>query len=323
MSETPAAAPAAPSSSSSTASTSSAPSGQSQGSQQTAGQGSPPPPAAPPSRQKWKDTIDGKEVEFEASEDELRAHYRKAKAADQRFEAAAKLRKEAESQRQSLDALKAEFKKNPRSVTKFLRDSGIDDPLDFMANALQGELAEEERLQDPNVRARVEAEEKLRAFEEKEAAAQQERQQAEFRADVDATLERIGATFEAALKEFDLPKDDDTFAIMAALESENRRRGLDLSPKRLAELTKERVLVRGGNVMKKLPGAQLLKLDPELTKAFAKAIRDDYESRRRGVTSPPTPQSSPTSAQRQESRESLTEKEAHEARWGKRVLRTI
>jgi len=323
---------------------SSSPSG---GGSQTPGAGSPPPassapaPGSPPpapARQKWKDTVDGKEVEFEADEAELRATYRKSRAADQRFEQAAQMRKEAAQKEAAMQKLQADFKRDPRAVTRFLAEQGIENPMDFIAEALQAELAEEERLQDPNVRARVEAEKKLRTFEEQQQKQQLEQQTQAFHQEVEQATNHIAEVFDAALQLVDLPADDDTLAIMAQLESENRRRGLKLTPERLAAATQERVMTRGLKTIEsavtsgRLSGEKLLAMHPELTKAFNKALIEDFK-KRRGLTpvspgTPPQPKPSngATRPAVKTEAEMLSEKEAWEKRQketGRRELRTL
>lgn len=315
------------------------------GGSQTPGAGSPPPvssapapgspaaPPAPPARQKWKDTVDGKEVEFEADEAELRATFRKSRAADQRFEQAAQLRKEAEGIKRAQAALQQQLKQDPRSVIKLLKEQGVEDPLDFIANALQAELAEEEKLQDPNVRARVEAERKLQTFEEQRQKEQQELQDQQFNQTVQEETVQIVEVFDKALALVDLPADDDTLAIMAQLESENRRRGLNITPERLAQATQERVMTRGMKAISaaltsgRVTGEKLLAMDPALTKAFNKALIDDWKKRQGKPMEPAArPQSTGTRPAVPDIKPGMSDKEAWEKlekEKGTRLLRTI
>jgi DNA repair exonuclease SbcCD ATPase subunit len=338
--DTPAAAPsAAPSSSpSSSPSTSSSPTssgGQGGAPQKSAplqgttpkpaGAAPEPTPAQVATRFKRKEVLNGREVELEASEDELWASHRKARAADQRFEEAARLRKEAQTYQQQQAQMLADMKSNPRAVMKMLRENGIEDPMDFIANALQGELAEEERLQDPNVRARVQAEERLQALEQEREEYQQQQQQQQLDQRVNVELERIGSLFDAAVQELggDLPSDDDTFAIMAELEMVNRRRGLEITPQQLARLTKERVIDRGVSTLMKHDNARLLALNPELTMKFRKALVEEYNAKQAAQQNPAARPPAPPPPARPADAPKLSDKEEHERLFGKRVLRTI
>jgi hypothetical protein len=245
--------------------------------------------------------VNGKETVLEASEDELWASYRKNKAADQRFEEASRLRKDTEAKLSQQAQLTEALKKDPRAVLSFLREQGVQNPLDWVANALQAELAEEERLADPNVRARVEAERKAAELEERFSKQEFEQQQQVFHQAVETELEKIGAIFDGAIQELggDLATDDDTFAIMATLESENRRRGLDLTPKQLAEMTRERVVRRGVSNLLKFDDARLLSINPELTAKFKKALVADYNARQAAKTAQAGGQPAPTQEQKQ------------------------
>lgn len=258
-------------------------------------------PATQPTRLTRKEIVNGKETVLEASEDELWSSHRKARAADQRFEEAARLRKETEAKLSQQAQLTEALKKDPRAVLSFLREQGVENPLDWVANALQAELAEEERLADPNVRARVEAERKAQELEERFKAQEFEKTQQAFDSNVEAELEKIGAVFDGAIQELggDLAADDDTFAIMATLESENRRRGFNLSPKQLAEMTRERVVKRGVSNLLKFDDARLLAAHPELTAKFRKALVDDYNARQAAKAAPPAaaPQQTQQSSQ--------------------------
>lgn len=267
--------------------------------------------------------LNGKEVEFEATEEELWAGYRKQRAADERFEAAAKLRKEAAALQQQQQALVQQLKADPRAVLNFLREQGVENPLDYVATALQAEIAEEERLADPNVRARVEAERRLAKLEEERELQTQQQQQAQLQADVEAEMERISAVFTEAIEQLpDLPRDDDTLSIMAALEATNRHRGLKITPAQLAQETRDRIIGRGVGALKKLPPERLLQVDPELTKAFRKALVAEWK---KGQNQPPAPAPQPgaSSAPVPEKRgyRIMSDKEEAEQLWpGKRVL---
>ena len=305
--------------------------------------GSAPPPGSPPAggsapaalpfRQKWKDTVDGKEVEFEADEAELRAAYRKNRGADMRFEQAAQMRKEAEGIKRAQAQLQQQLKQDPRSVIKLLKENGVEDPLDFIANALQGELAEEEKLQDPNVRARVEAENKLKTYEQKQKEQELEQQTQQFHQEVQEETTAIVEVFDKALALTDLPTDEDTLFFMAQYESQQRRMGLTITPEKLAEVVKERVMDRGMKVLSsavtsgRVTGEKLLALNPALTQAFNKALIDAWKKRQGKATEPPArPQSTGTRPAVPDPAQRLSEKEAWEKlekEKGTRLLRTI
>ncbi|MDX2014150.1 MAG: hypothetical protein SFW67_28385 [Myxococcaceae bacterium] len=243
-----------------------------------------------------KDIINGKEVELAATEDELWASYRKTRAADERFEAAAKMRKEAEAARARLERYKATLATNPAALREYLREEfGVENPADLMANALQATLEEEERMNDPNVRERTEAQRRAAEAERKLQEYETQQKTAAFEAEVNREMERIGQLFTDALATVDLPADDDTLQIMATLESENRRRGLNLDPAALASAVQDRVVKRGAGVLKKVPPEKLLAIDPELTQAFRKAMVAEFQAKQAAKNAPPpAPAPAPT-----------------------------
>jgi len=297
------------------------------------GSGTPTPGTSPqspaPSRFKRKETINGKEVELEASEEELWASYRKNKAADQKFEEAARLRKEADQVRRQQAELSEALRRDPRKVMELLRDQGIEDPLDFVANALQAELVEAERLADPNVRRAHEAEQKLKQLEQQQQEQLKAQTQQQFEAEVNQELDRIGQLFSDAVALIpDLPKDADTLALMAELEEVNRRQGLGLTPQQLAQDVRDRVIGRGTGMLKKLAPERLLQVDPELTKMFHRALVADWKAKEAARQGQPPPQSQPppapaSSQQAPSGPRVLTDREEAELLWGgkgKRVL---
>lgn len=289
--------------------------------------GQPAKPAEAPRVFKRKETINGQEREFELTEDDLWAGWRKSTAADQRFEAAAKLRKETEEKLRSAQSMAERVRTNPRALVAELKQMGVDDPLEFITNVLQEELNEEERLKDPNVRRAHEAETKLQQMqrEQRERELQQRTQQ--FEAEVESELDKISGLFTEALSSLELPADDDTLQIMANLERTNRRMGLKITPQQLAKQTQERVVNRAINVFSKLDDAQLLKLDPAFTKRFTKAITDDWKAKRAAKNAPP-PAPAPVPKETEPKPPSgpriMSDKEEWEKlRPGQKVLRTI
>lgn len=270
--------------------------------------------------------LNGREVELEASEDELWAAYRKGKAADQRFEEAARLRKEAAEREQRYQQALAAAKQG--DLMALFREAGIEDPLDLMANELQRRLAEEEQLADPNVRARVEAERKLAAVEQERQRQEEEQREAFVQAQVDAELDRIADTFDAALKKLDgIPADDDTLQIMAQLEMINRRRGLKLTPQQLARETQERIVGRGVQRLLKMDDAKLLAAHPELAKRFQRALVADWQAKQaakqQGAIQPPPPAQPPAPPQTERPRVLSDKEELEMVLPNRRILRTI
>lgn len=287
-----------------------------------------PAPGAPAPAPKFKRTltINGKQEEIEVGEEELWSSYQKSRAADARFEEAARLRKEAQEKIRAQEQLSAAIKKNPRELMRFLQEQGVEDPLDLLANVLQEQIAEEERLADPNVRARVQAERELEALRQEKQQRELSEQLDRFDQEVQAEFDNIKTTFSEALGKLDpeLAADDDAFSIMAQLEQVNRRKGIALSSDQLAALTQERIMKRPLSLMRRLPPEKLLALDPELTKLYRAAFVTQYRARSGApvTTTPPAP--APPPQPPAPTKRVVSDKEELELiGGGRRILRTI
>jgi hypothetical protein len=178
---------------------------------------------------KMKLKIDGQETEM--GEDEVIRYAQQGKAANQRFQEAAKMRKEAEDMVNLI-------KRDPRAV---LEDPRIG--INFRELAEQY-LSEQLKLEmmTPEQKKYHEAEQKLRGYQDAEKA-----QKAQVEAKQSQQLQEHYAneysnTITEALKTQGVPKSPSTVKRMAALMSKSIDNGLDLQPSQIAKLVQEEYL---------------------------------------------------------------------------------
>lgn len=216
-------------------------------------------PAQQPTAQerRMKVKLDGKEVEV--PESEVVANYQQRKIADQRFQEAAKIRKEAEA------------------VMKFAKDN----PAEFFAKTGMNarEWAEKyllEQLQveamSPEQKKARENEDKLKKYEQEEKT-RKDQQQKEY-VDRLTTEKRVelDKLFTQALYESGLPRTPWTVAEMARLQLANVKKGWQLTPAQLAKQTRENYVDAQKALMGALEGDQLLEfLGPDLVNKLSKA----------------------------------------------------
>jgi len=294
-------------------------------------EGTTPPPAAPV-KFKRKEKIDGQEVELEADEDALWAAYRKERTVNQRFEQVAQQRKEIEAERQRVQDMYSELNDptGEKLLALYMKQNPNADPVEVLSSILQKRLAEEEQLNDPNIRERRRLEAENKTFKEREAAQKREAQLARFEQEKQVALNELATTFGEALQLTKLPQSDTVMTLMAKAEHTNRQNGWKLTPQQLAKATEKEVhgLIEAivGN-----PNAtddQVLDAFPALTKRIHKAIVARYKARQSAgqqlTPSDLTPRAKQPSAEEPPKQRVVNSKEEHEAyNLGRRSLRTI
>jgi hypothetical protein len=161
------------------------------------------PPKQPTKKEKrWLTAkIDGKEERID--EETLLRDYQKFKAADQKFQEAAKIRQSTE---QFLKALQ----EDPESV---LSDPRISlDRKKLAEKWILQQIHEELTPQDPKDQKLKEYEEKLAKYKEQEALKEEEAQQQEYQKVVETKRQELSNTFSEAMKKSPLSKNPETAA---------------------------------------------------------------------------------------------------------------
>lgn len=291
-----------------------------------AAQTTPPPQSTAPVKHKWVDKIDGKEQEFEATDEDLRAAYRHRNASETRFQEAARLRKEtaAEAERVSQTMAKIADK---NEWFKALREAHPDaDMTELLAERLQSLLAEEEQLQDPNIRERRRLEQENEGYRTKEAKAAEDAAAAEHEAEVKQHTERWAGLLKEGLALTKLPANDITLRFMAEAQHTARQRGWDLTPQQLAGAAEKGVfeLVEGILSNEGTTDEQLLNFLPKLTQRIHKAIVAKFKAKRAGPGAAPdlTPRAKRPVAEEQKGPRVVSSQEEHKA-YGIKGLRTL
>ena len=246
------------------------------------------PPAQPttPQKVKWIDKIDGKDQEFEATEEELRASFRMRSAADRRFEESARQRKEAAAERERAEQTMAKIA-DRKQVLKAFQEANPDvDMTEFLANELQTLLAEQEQLQDPNIRERRRLEQENQQFRDKEKTAAEQAAQQQREQETQQHTERWATLFKEAIETTKLPINDLTLKMMAEAQYTARQKGWDLTAPQLAESMQKGVnelieSVLGGEGTS---DEQILNAFPKLTQRIHRGIVARFKAKQAGKT---------------------------------------
>lgn len=213
--------------------------------------------AAPQEVRKMKLKLDGRDVEL--PESEVIAGYQRESVANQRFQEAAQMRKEAEQILQFA-------KQNPK---EFFQKTGL--------NARQ--WAEEYLIQElqteamsPEQRKARENEEKIRMYEnEKKQAADSQRQEQMKRLEAEHA-KNYDLMFTQALHESGLPKTQFTVKRMAELQLINIKNKYELSASQLAKLVREDYANEQKSLLSAFDGDQLMEfLGADTVKKLSKA----------------------------------------------------
>ncbi len=260
--------------------------GGSRNQQEPAGTGAPAPQPTTPQRHKWTAKIDGKEQEFEASDDDLRGAYLQRRGAEQRFQESARLKKEAAEERARAEQTMAQFADptGEKMLEVFMRTHPDADPIEVLATILQKKMHENEELQDPNIRERRRLERENAEYRTKDEQAESARVEAEQAKEVDFHVQKIAKTFKDALQLTKLPVNDITVEMMAKVEKERRSQGWELTPEQLARSTEKAIgsLVEGMLTDETTTDEQLLAAFPKLTQRVHKAIVARFKAKQAG-----------------------------------------
>lgn len=299
--------------------------------------GAPPPPGGaakpapqPTTPQKFKrvEKVDGKEVELEATEDELWASHRQRTAADRRFEEAARIRKEAAEESRRTEGTLARLKDRKEWI-KAIREANPDaDVAHELAQELQQLLHEEEQLQDPNIRERRRLEQENQTLREAEEQRQNADLQRQHEEQVAAETEKWAGLFTEAIELTGIPVNDITMSLMAQAQMTAKKRGIPLTPEKLAASTKKAVhgLIESIVANESVTDEQVLDAFPSLTKRIHKAIVARYKSRKETGQKPTadlTPRArKPTEHADPEKPRTMSSADEHKA-YGIKGLRTI
>lgn len=212
----------------------------------------------PPQQQRlMKIKVDGKEMEL--PESEVLELASAGRASNQRFQEAAKMKREAEAALKYLDENPAEmFTKRGKDARKWAEE--------FLLNEIKKEA------ETPDQKKARENEEKLRKYEANEKEQERQSKDAEMKQAINEQREKYDKLFTQALFESGLPRTPFTVRRMAELQKINLKNKYDLSAPQLAKLVREDYVKEQHSLMGSLDGDQLLDfLGPEIAKKFSKA----------------------------------------------------
>lgn len=220
--------------------------------------GAPTPAPTPAQTQRMlKVKLDGKEIDV--PESEVLAGYQQGKVANQRFQEAAALKKQA-------DEILAFGKANPK---EFLAKMGMN-VRQWAEEYLIKEL--EVEAMSPEQKKARENEDELRKYKENEKKDAERKKQAEIDGLTNQKRQEFDVMFTQALTESGLPKTPFTVKRMAELQLINIKKKLELNAQQLAKLVKEDYAAEHKSLFGALDGDQLIEaLGPELVKKLSKA----------------------------------------------------
>lgn len=175
---------------------------------------------------KFKLKVDGREEEL--GEEEVIRYASMGKAANKRFQEAAKMRQEAE---QFVSLLK-------RDPIKALSDPKIGHDFRQLAEQYLSQQLEQEMM-SPEQRKAREMEQKLREYEDRERQEVETKREQEMRSLEDKYAEGFTKTITDALSMGGVPKTPKTVKRMAELMHKNLQHGFELEPKHLIEMVRE------------------------------------------------------------------------------------
>lgn len=315
---------APPAASNSTPAPSGAPNGGGGGGAVPAATQGTPPPAAPKYLVR-KEKIDGKDVELRATEDDLWAAHRKGATVDRRFEEVAKTRREIAEEKAALEAQKKMIAEG--DWLGLLRQARGDkfDPVSELTEKLQQLLNDEEKNLDPRNRELAEKDKQLREMQEKERARLQTEAQQQFESKVAEQRQILGERFTEALKVANLPRNEQTVALMAQAYRTARNHGMrDIGPEQLAKATEKLATSFVENFLQTEDEDLLLERFPKLTERIHKALLNRYNKRKGTLPAAKPPQGPNTPAERRDAEGPRIVRSAEEAKeYGIKGLRTI
>lgn len=240
-------------------------------------------PAPEPKYLTRKEKVDGKEVELRATEEELWAAHRKGSTVDRRFEEAAQLRRSIAEEKAAVEARRKELREGDWLETLRKERGEKFDAVQELTERLQLLLNDEEKNLDPRNRELADTRRQLAEAQEKERTRMQTEAQQQFEAKVAEQRTALGARFTEALKVANLPRNDQTVALMAQAYRTARDHGMrDIGPEQLAKATQKLAFGFVESVLKTEDDDQLLELLPALTQRIHKALVGRYNKRKNG-----------------------------------------
>lgn len=224
---------------------------------------------------KFKVTIDG--VDSEVDEAELLKGYQRARAANQRFEEAAKIRRQA-------DQLIAALQQDPISL---LTNPKLGINFDEIAEKHLLRKLENEML-TPEQRQAREMQEKLSQYEQQEAKRQEELQAQQFEAAKHQARADYERRFVEVLDKANIPKTAETVSRMARYLQESLRRGYEPDLYDVADMVREDMLAEQRALLAAVPDDRLDSvLGEESLEKVRKALLAKVQGGVTGVNQPP------------------------------------
>lgn len=255
--------------------------------------GSPPAGVAPPvqtapTKLKRELTIDGQKQTLEMTEDELWTHYNLGTTAKRRMEEAAKLRKEADADK---DRARAMFEKMQKGdLLALQKELNPDfDEQEWLTSQLEAKLKLADEMQDPRTKELLTERQKREKVENELNQIRQQQAAEKRQQEVEHELEQISGVFTDALKLVKLPINDETLRMMARQEEANRQLGYQLSPQELAQETEKMAAGQIEAMLANSDDDTILDRFPTLSKRIHKAILGRWEKRQAGQQQQPPP----------------------------------
>lgn len=281
-------------------------------------------PAETVQRLKSVQRINGKDVEIEASVEELWAAKRREAAVQENAKKMAAARKAHEQ-----DVLKFQEHVRRRQEDPFFELRGQEgfNELDFLQQRMHHLLTEQNK--DPRDLELGAKDRRIRELEHAAKQQQTEAQRAQEHAEENRQLAQLGAKFNKALKMGGLPEDDLTLDIMAKAYFTAEEEGdFDLSETELAAETRKLMTSSLDNCADKMTGDALLDAFPKIAKKLHEALVARYK-RLQGGQQTQQPGQVPTAnvtSRQEEAPRRQTEREQYlemEKASGRRILRGV
>lgn len=269
---------------------------------------------APPAKVKWKDKVNGQEVELEATEEDLRAAYRQRKSVHDTARQSAEERKAAQAERAAAAKERAELEQD--ELVRIRRQKQKDpnfDELGALTKYIQQQI--ERESEDPGQRALKEKDAIIQRMQDERKQEGLRRQEAQERHAEQQMLSKTGAHLMGALEQLGLPKSDfwlerTAMAHWTALEE----KGLDLTPAELAAETKRETAEVLDQMAGGMDGEQLLNTFPEFgRKILAAALARHKAKVASGAPTPRPPPRQNVVGYAGEQPKRLTESQQYEA----------
>jgi len=205
--------------------------------------------AAQSAIEKYRLKVDGQDMDVDL--DELKKGYTRASAAQKRFDEAAKMRKEAEAIKKEFEEYKLSLKSKPIEMLKKEGINTREEAEKFLANELKMEMM------SPEERRAIEAEKKLKQYEDQEKEFKTKQEQAEYEKLVETNRQDYETRFMGALESLGLPPHPDTLYEMSKAAMICLDAGYDPDPSDLAAMVKDKMINSFKGIFDKMSGEQL------------------------------------------------------------------